>query len=196
MLQELIIDDDANIYPLKKEYKMIAYGDSITYGAYSFSPSNRYIAKVADALGVEEVCKAVGGEKFCPRLLNSAEEKDVKLVTVAYGTNDSRIDFEVFKTRCDSFFEKLSTVYSKTPIFAISPIWRKANENPEQLAKINDVKNHIKKTVSQYKNITFIDGSDFVPANEAFFADGCLHPNDDGFEHYYKNLITELEKHL
>ena len=88
MLETLEIDDGATIYATKKTKKLIAYGDSISYGASCVYPSGRYVSRLSDALGAEEVCKAIGGEVFCPGLVACADEAEADCVTVAYGTND------------------------------------------------------------------------------------------------------------
>ena len=44
------------------------------------------------------------------------------------------------------------------------------------------------------KNVTVVRGFDFVPKEEKYFADLRLHPNDTGFEHYFKNLYKEIER--
>lgn len=196
MLQELIVDDGSYICSIKKNYKLVSYGDSITYGACTTFPSNRYVAKVAEILDAEEICKGVGGEVFRPELLKHAKENDIKFVTVAYGTNDLYNDFEDFKKRCNDFFEKISRLYSEALIFAISPIWREDCENENGFTRMKQIENQIEKTVSQYANIIFIDGYDLVPFDINLFADKCVHPNDEGFKYYYKNLKSKIEKFI
>lgn len=196
MLQELILDDDSDICSIKKDYRIVSYGDSITYGASTSFPSNRYVAKVAEFLDAEEICKGVGGENFHPELLNYSKENNVKFVIVAYGTNDVYNDFEYFKGRCNGFFERISSLYSEALIFAISPIWRKDCENEDGFTRMKQIENQIEKTVSQYENTVFINGYDLVPFDISLFADKCLHPNDEGFEYYYKNLKSKIEKFI
>ena len=45
-------------------------------------------ARLADALGAEEVNKAIGGECFFPELAATKEDFQPEYITVAYGTND------------------------------------------------------------------------------------------------------------
>ena len=45
-------------------------------------------------------------------------------------------------------------------------------------------------------NLKHIDGLLLVPPVDEFFADGHLHPNDEGFSIYAENLIRELKKHI
>ncbi|MBR6794366.1 MAG: SGNH/GDSL hydrolase family protein [Clostridia bacterium] len=63
-LQELRLDEGAFAEAVKPAKKLLAYGDSITQGYDALRPSNRYVAKLADLLGAEELNKGIGGEKF------------------------------------------------------------------------------------------------------------------------------------
>ena len=65
-IEELSIDDTAYITPIKPSKKLIAFGDSITHGYDALRPSNRYVAKLAEALDAEEINKGIGGEIFFP----------------------------------------------------------------------------------------------------------------------------------
>ena len=47
--------------------------------------------------------------------------------------------------------------------------------------------------IAQKYGFTVIDGKSLVPNDFPYFVDG-LHPNDDGYEHYAKNLIEKLDK--
>lgn len=61
-------------------------------------------ARLADALGAEEVNKAIGGECFFPELAATKEDFQPEYITVAYGTNDwSRKLAEEFQTNCRAF---------------------------------------------------------------------------------------------
>ncbi len=199
VLKELSLDDTAFVKPIRPPSKMLVYGDSITYGASAAYPSSRPFAKLAEDLGAEEICKGIGGEVFCPSLIGADAESDVKYISVAYGTNEIDRDFDDFKLRCEKFYEKLSDLYPDATIFALSPIWRGECETAEGLERIEKIEKTIKGTVKKHKNARFISGFDLVPNDEMFFADKTLHPNDEGFEHYYNNLknkIDEDEKHV
>ena len=44
--------------------------------------------------------------------------------------------------------------------------------------------------------ITVIDGFNFVPQETELYADLRLHPTNEGFDFYAKNLICEIKKHI
>lgn len=192
MLEVLEIDDGATISAVKKQKKIVAYGDSISYGASSAYPSNRYLSKLSDALDSEELCKAVGGEFFCPGLISCADETNADYVTIAYGTNDiSCWDFEDIKGRCSAFFEILSKVYNSVPVFVISPIWRSDCNDGAILIRLKKLEKYLNEIAIKYDNFVFINGFDLIPHNASCYADS-IHPNDIGFEHYASNLADVI----
>ena len=193
VLKELRLDGSAYVKPSKPDSKMLVYGDSITYGASAAYPSSRPFSRLAEHLGVEEICKGIGGEIFCPSLIGTDAESNVKYITVAYGTNEIYSDFDDFKLRCEKFYEKLSYLYLDATVFALSPIWRGECKTAEGLEQIKRIEETIKNTAEKHKNAKFISGFDFVPNDEKLFADKTLHPNDEGFEHYYKKLKDKVD---
>lgn len=195
VLEELIVDDGAFVEPVKERKKLLVYGDSITQGYDSLRPSHRYASQIADAFGLEEVNKAIGGEVYRAAL---AEEKDDFIpdyIVVAYGTNDwskcSKVDV---KANCEGFYKALQHHYPDTQILTITPIWRKDGREHREFGSFHEIEELIRETVKSYENITVISGYDFVPKEEKYFADKRLHPNDAGFEHYFHNLKKAIGK--
>jgi len=88
VFKEISIDDGAYIEEVQMDKKALVYGDSITQGYDALRPSNRYVAKLMDFIGAEEINKAIGGEFFFPPLVETEEAFVPDIVTVAYGTND------------------------------------------------------------------------------------------------------------
>ena len=192
-IRELSLDDGAWIKPIKAAKKMLAFGDSITQGYDALRPSNRYAAKLAEALGAEEVNKGIGAERFFPALAETREPFEPDYITVAYGTNDwSRLGEEEFKEKCYAFYAALNRNYPNAKIFAITPIWRKDYTAEKTFGPFHKVSEDIESIVKEFENITCIHGFDFVPQDEKYFADLRLHPNDDGFEEYFRNLYKEI----
>ena len=194
LIEEISIDDNAFCEAIKPKKKLIAFGDSITHGHDALRSSNRYVAKLADMLNAEEFSKAIGGEKFFPELTKLKDPFMPDYILVAYGTNDwSGVDQETFKSTCKDFYTNVSQIYPQAKIFAITPIWRKDMNAYRKFGDFGDVEKNIKNAVKDIGNITVISGIDFVPKDERFYADLRLHPNDDGFEHYAKNLYKAIK---
>lgn len=194
-LTRIAIDDGALIEGIKSEKKLLAYGDSITHGYDALRPSNKYISKLADILGAEEFNKGIGGEVFREELAKFGQPFVPDYITVAYGTNDwSGREAEAFKTSCKEFFSNLSRNYPEAKIFAITPIWRKDMNLEKKFGEFEKVEEYIRECVKDLPNVTVIPGFDFVPKEEKYFADLRLHPNDEGFEYYAKNLYEQIKK--
>ena len=196
--EEITVDDDAMIAAVKPAKKMLCFGDSITQGYDAAYASNSYIARLARFLEVEEYNKAIGGEVFWPDLAATVEPFKPDLITVAYGTNDwsKSSSLEEFKSNCKGFYENLSRTYPDVPIFAVSPIWRKAYLAEKPCGAFTNVHDYFVELAKTIPNMTVICGWDFVPHDSRYFCDGTLHPNDDGFAFYAEALYQELKKYL
>lgn len=187
------------IEPKKRKYTMIAYGDSITQGYDATYSSQAYVNKLACYLDADVYNKAIAGDTFFPELL---ENKDVivpDIVTVAYGTNDwTKCSYEEFTFNLNAFFELLYENHKESKIIVITPVWRDDIDTrfPPINISFNELRARIKKVALSYDNITVIDGDNLIPSDPNLFKDNHLHPNDEGFEYYFKNLIAELKKKL
>lgn len=194
MLKELSLDDRSYLEPVKKEKKIIIFGDSITQGYDAAEPMNRYAANLADALGAEEINKAIGGEKFCPWLAEMRDDIEPDYISVAYGTNHwHRATSEEFREICETFFDKLVVNYPNTKIFAITPIWRKDCTEKTGFRDFEEIGEIICDVVKKYDNVRCISGRNFIPEDETYFSDLYLHPNDAGFRFYSEGIRKEVQ---
>lgn len=197
VLEELSLDDNAVIEPIKRSKNMLIFGDSITHGYDALRPSLSYASQLSDALNADAINKAIGGEVFFPSLAKLSDDIKPDYITVAYGTNDwNLLERENFCENCKGFFSALKENYSKALIFAVSPIWRKDTEPPRKFGDFSLVEQDIKEITESLGGIIFISGRYFVPENEEFFGDMRLHPNIKGFEHYFNNLYGEIKKYI
>lgn len=193
MLEELSLDDGSFIEPVKRTKKIITFGDSITQGYDAVNPSNRYAANLADALEAEEICKAIGGEEFCPWLAEMKDEIEPDYISVAYGTNHwHRANPEELRNICEKFFDKLVANYPNAKIFAITPIWRKDRTDVTKFEYFEQIGEIICDVVKKYDHVECISGRNFVPEDEKYFSDLYLHPNDEGFAYYFEGIRKAL----
>ena len=197
ILKDLQIDDNSFIEPVKPSKKIICFGDSITHGADALYPSKRYPAQLAEMLDAEEFNKGICGDIFFPELAAARDDFEPDYITVAYGTNDwNHCTREVFSHNCKAFYSNISKTYPKAKIFALSPIWRKDLCDEHEFGSFEDLPSIIKNLTEEFDNIIFLNGFDFVPHEEGYFADLSLHPNNKGFDKYFEGLSKEIKKHL
>ena len=196
-LQTLEIKNATYVTPAPRAKKILMYGDSITHGFDALYASQTYANQLAHALDAEVYNKAIGGEVFVPALSAIRNDFTPDYITVAYGTNDwSCREQDRFRQCCDEFFANLVKHYPSTPIFAITPIWRKDYEKETPFGDFAQVETIIREVCGQYKNITVVRGFAFVPQDPACFGDLRLHPNNRGFAHYFQNLKAAIDPYL
>lgn len=196
-LEEVSLVDGSFLKPIRFSKKLLAYGDSITQGFDAMRNYNRQAGRLAEMLGAEEVSKAVGAERFDPELAALRDDFDPEYILVAYGTNDwSGLTYEEFYSNCRGFFTNLQKNYPNAKIFVVTPIWRKDHGTPRAMGSFDMVARDIRQITAGMENVTVIDGLTLVPHDAAFYADGRLHPNDAGFEHYFQNLWKAVKEHI
>lgn len=195
MVREIILDDHSSFQPLKLEKKLLAYGDSITQGYYALRPSERYIAKLADYLGAEEMNKAIGSDRFCPDLAMLTDDFIPDYIVIAHGTNDWRTNRtrEEFREKSGSFIQTIRKQYPSAKMIILSPIWRKDYTDERPFGDFTKIDEDLRTVAQGMDNVTVIRGFNLVPHEEQYFGDLQLHPNDKGFEQYFEQLIKQQE---
>ena len=194
-LEEFSLDDGSFVKAVAKDKKMLVFGDSITQGYDAIHPSNHYISALSGLLNAEACNKAIGGEKFIPDLVKTDEAFNPDYIIVAYGTNDwAHDDKDKFKRNCKEFYELLSRKYPDSKIFALTPIWRKNYKEPNNCGEFSFIADYIKEVTEGLDNILCINGFNFIPHDENMYGDLRLHPNDEGFKHYAKNVYEEIKR--
>ena len=193
-IKEISLDSGASLESARPQKKMLIFGDSITQGYDVLRPSAHYAAKLCEDLEAEGFNKAIGGEKFLPRLATLKDDFTPDYIMVAYGTNDWRWHKkELFHENCTGFYSELSKNYPTSKIFAITPIWRKDCDLKTDVGDFSNAEKEIISATENLENVTMISGFDLVPKDEKYYADLCLHPNDEGFMFYYNNLFKKIK---
>lgn len=193
-IHNVTLDDGAKIVPVKREKKLLAFGDSITQGFDACRPSQRYIAQLADFLQADEYNKGIAGETYCPGLVACREDFTPDYITVAFGTNDWGLkskDALVQNSRL--FYENLQKNYPGVPTFVLTPIWRADRDTEKPFGLFDDVEEIIRKNAADFPQIQVIRGYDFVPHDTKYFVEAKLHPTTEGFAYYGKNLCAKIQ---
>lgn len=191
------LDDGATIVPVKRPKKLLCFGDSITHGYDARYPANKYATRLAALLDADEYNKAIGGEIFQPWLAATEDAIAPDYITVAYGTNDwAACQPDVIVRNCTGFYANLAANYPNTPIFAITPVWRKDQAPNKPAGPFSFAEETIRAATKDLPNVTVIRGYDLIPHEENLYGDLRLHPNDEGFAHYAANLFETIKQHL
>ncbi len=192
-LKNLELAGATYITPVKKDKKILMYGDSITQGYDAIYPTNTFAMRLSDSLDAELFNKGIGGEFFCPELVMAENDIKPDYVFVSYGTNEWGFsDKETLDKNTKMFFETVSKKYDYLTVCVLTPIWRKDHLEEKPFGSIFDVEKIIKKNAKEYSNLKVISGWDFIPHDEKYYGDLRLHPNDEGFGYYAEELLKRL----
>ena len=192
-LTELSLSDGSSFAPVRPEKKLLFIGDSITQGYDALRPMHRWPARAADALGMEEVNKSVGGEIFFPELTAELEDMDPAAVFLAWGTNNWGTDVprQNLLEAAPKVFAHLREKYPNAPLYAVLPIWRGDREDARPYGTFEQMRTDVREAAEAVGAIC-IDGYDLVPHDPKFFGDLRLHPNDEGFSHYAAGVLKAM----
>lgn len=195
-IKDFTLDDGATVAPVSRPVKLLCYGDSITQGYDATYASQSYANILADKLHADMIDQGIGGEHFCPDLLDCDISFTPDIITVAYGTNDwSSQEREETVKKANDFYAKLRRRYPAAKIFAITPIWRADLTRVTKVGTFEDARALVRNAAEQ-NGATVVDGDFMVPHITEIFSDGYLHPNDMGFKFYANALYDAMRPHL
>ena len=196
-LQNLTLEGCTFLEPVKKDKKLLIYGDSITQGACSLYPSKTYTSLLGQWLEAEVVSKAVGSEFYYPELAEINPEICPDYITVAYGINDwYHLSREEFTDRCRRFWAAICRNCPGAKKFALTPIYYLADCGERPFGPLADVAQLIREITAEFPDIIVIDCMDFVSRDTADFGDLYVHPNHIGFQKYFENLKQAMLPYL
>lgn len=190
----LELSDGAGLQPYVHSRTLVAFGDSITYGATASRPSLTYISRLARMLDAKVHNFSIGGERFLDWKIIPGTYPKADFVIAAYGSNDygqKKYCHELFRQKMPVFFQKLHEAFPQTPIFVLLPLWRLNEDEPQNdIPNLQTVRDAVRKEIGQYPNMTAVDCQDFIPHEPKYFADARLHPNNEGMA-LYANAVYE-----
>ena len=164
---------------------LLALGDSITQGYVVGNPGGSWPARVSRALGLDLVNQAIAGHHFDVHTLRGMKllrENPPAAIVVAYGTNDwshTQTAAELVENMT-RYLAKLAERFCDTPIFVLSPVWRADIDEPRAHGRALAWVGSVLCDECARLGLTFVDGTDLVPADTSLYADGRLHPNAEG----------------
>ena len=198
VVEELSLDDGASLTPMIPAKKLLVYGDSITHGNTTCYTCNHYIPRLARAMNVQVRNKAIAGTTSFPEMIRTESPYDPDYVLVAYGSNDwDRHEEAFFVEKYREMMQAIAENYPRAQVFVISPIWRAdQNTRERRMGPLSAIERNILVIAKDFPNVTVIPGIDLVPHDLKYYADAGLHPNDHGYEFYFRNLWPEIKAAL
>ena len=191
------LDDGATLVPVKRPKTLLVYGDSITQGYDTIAVSRHYIPQLAKMLDADVVSKAIGGEIFHPPLAKLKDDFQPDYIVVSYGSNDFRkTDGATFLDDCKAFYTALRENYPNAKIFALTPVWRGDLDKESSFGTFLSAEERICQAVADIPDVNVIYGYNLVPHDSDMFADIYLHPNDEGFTYFTKNVCAQISKYI
>lgn len=198
VVEELSLDDGASLTPMIPAKKLLVYGDSITHGNTTRYTCNHYIPRLSRAMDVQVRNKAIAGTTTFPEMAQLESPYDPNYVLVAYGSNDwDRHEEAFFAENYRNMMQTIADKYPQAQVFVISPIWRGDQQTRQRrMGSLSTVEKNILAIAADFPNVTVISGIDLVPHDLKYYADAGLHPNDQGYEFYFRNLWPEIKAAL
>ena len=193
-VSEVKIDEGATLIPYTYARKFLILGDSITQGYSAATDSLSWANRITRMFDADSVIQAISGGTFRPSTLDPKVDFTPDYILVAYGTNDwsGRPSMEDFKTYAQAYYDKLAELYPNAKIIGITPIWRKDN-HARNVGEFDDMSAELKTIIESVGGYA-VNGVDLVPHDRKYYGeDICLHPNNEGFEHYANNLYDKIK---
>ena len=194
------LDDGASLVPHKFDTKILFLGDSITQGAAAEHDSLSFTNRVSRFFNAESIINGIGSAYFNEEAFDSIDFRP-DTVIVAFGTNDfdHYPSIESMKHHANAYLELVAAEYSSCArnLFYISPIWRGDLDKRERAVGTFEECRAALAEIAVYRGFIHVDGYELLPHSPDMFGDRfIIHPNDDGFAHYAKNLIEKIKKYI
>ena len=77
---------------------------------------------------------------------------------------------------------------------ALAPVWRADLHDRPDHSDFRLVAKALEAIAAEVENVHFIDCFGFIPEDTALFSDLYLHPNDEGFRYYAKELVRSISQ--
>jgi lysophospholipase L1-like esterase len=188
----------------KPKIKWLAYGSSITHGAGAQLHTNSYIMSAARDLGVDVLCKGMGGSCYLENdMADFIANEEWDFITLELGVNVREIYTEdVFRSKAEYLVETIKKKNPDKPVIFITIFPNSATYcNSETVFKTREFEfnNIIREIYNEYASDGFtylIEGSDILKRFDWLTCD-LIHPSEYG--HFMmglqlSNIIKDIIK--
>lgn len=189
------VDAGSGVEPASKlSLRWLAYGDSITQGMTATLPTRTYVGRCALALEAEVKNLGIGGAILDPRLADGVPDGAYDLITIAYGTNDfsQGVTGEQLRERTRRLVTALRSKHPRAAIVLLTTLtWVRENKPNANGVTLDQFRQSIVGLEKEFARVHLVQGQTMIPEDDRWFVDK-VHPNDEGFELYAKNLLPHL----
>ena len=178
----------------------IAYGSSITQGAFADGPADTWVRGVGDALGLRAINLGLGGECHLDQVV-ARYIRDIpsSLITMCIGINiqmSSSLSARTLQSAIIGFVATVRDGHPSTPLVVISPIGSPERERVENAVglSLRGVRSTVE-SAAEALGVDYIDGLEIVgDADAGLLVDG-LHPGSDGHRLMTQRIAARLERY-
>ncbi|WP_435102947.1 SGNH/GDSL hydrolase family protein [Halarchaeum sp. P4] len=177
--------------------RYLAYGTSITEGAWASAPHLSYVARTARHLGVDALNLGCSGSAFCEPAMADyiAGREDWDVATLALSVNMANRGFtlEQFRERAAALVDTVTRAHPETPVVCVTLFPYHADvvagDDPERAA---DFRAALRTIVADadHQNLHIVEGADLMDAT--CLTSDVLHPGDDGMIQIGRALAERL----
>jgi lysophospholipase L1-like esterase len=197
-----LIDIDGRTVPPNQgqtpKKKYLAYGSSITHGAWAIRPTGSYAMKTAQVLGADLINLGFGGGAHCERQIADyiARREDWDLVTLETGINMLGFSTEEFKNRVEYLIEKVAKSHPDKWIFCID-LFTFCDDFNHSSKKQNEFRKIVRNTIEKLNmpKLVHIDGRKILKETSGLTSD-LVHPSPIGMEEMAMNLSRFIKKRI
>jgi hypothetical protein len=184
--------------------KWLAYGSSITQGAARIENNFTYIEQSAKRLGIDVLCKGMGGSCLCEKEMADYFAKRVEwdFATLELGINMSKvIETEEFKKRVKYMIDQISMKNPEKPVIIITVFPNffdfTVKKDGERTLRIKEYRKILREVYSEMKhnNLHLIEGDEILTDLNGLTCD-LIHPSDFGHIIMGQNLAAKIRNIL
>ena len=175
-----------------KGQRVLVIGDSITQGYGPSFSSGSYFNTLQRLTGYNMLNQGIGGYRCEPVDLMYVDGFEPDKIITFLGTNwyDAPDQYD-YESATVGFYKRLTELYPKKQILAVSPIWRGNDDLDKE--RFSWCRGIIARECAKYENITLVDGFTLVPNVLECYCDK-VHPNEYGCLMLAMNLQKEMKR--
>lgn len=177
---------------------LLSYGSSITHGSNAIDASHSWTSQIAHNLDYDLINLGMAGschmeESIADHIASEGEKGNWDVATLELGINVLDWENDLIDSRVTNIITQVAGRNPDKNIFVISPFY--CDDDFTNAGKAANWRKHIKDVVDklQYKNVTYINGTDILGEMKYISAD-AVHPNIYGVQQIADKLTKIIKQ--